>query len=75
MASHPRGDGSAGWDGRWVTGWVGWRMGGEGQHQDLPPCFLPGGPGEAGLSWPPSAQTEQQCAVGKIAGTVPVLAT
>lgn len=39
MASHLRGDGSAGWDGRWVTGWVGWRIGGEGQHQDLPPCF------------------------------------
>ena len=28
MASHPRGDASAGWDGKWVTGWVGWRMGG-----------------------------------------------
>ena len=60
------GGSQAGWGGGW---------GGEGQHQDLPPCFLPGGPGEAGLGWPPSAQTEQQCAVGKIAGTVPVLAT
>ena len=70
-------------EGRWLSrvGWeVGHRLGGVedwggGSAPGFTPLFLPGGPGEAGLGWPPSAQTEQQCAVGRIAGTVPVLAT
>lgn len=73
MASHPRRDGSAGWDGSWVIGWVEWRMGAGSAPGFTPLFFLPGDQ-EAGLGWPLSAQAEQH-AVGKMARAVPVLAT
>lgn len=53
VTSCPGGGGSARWGGKWSP------QTRQGLHQDSPPCFLPGGPEEVGLGWPPSAQADE----------------
>lgn len=66
--SSPRRDGSAGWDGSWVIGWVEWRMGGQGQL-GFTPLFSAWGT-RRGWAWLASlcSGRETACAVGKMAG-------
>ena len=76
MASHPRVDGSAGWDGRWVAGWAGWRVGWEaGSAPEFTPLFSAWRT-RRGWAWLASLCSDRSmCAVEKIDGAVPVLAT